>query len=100
MVAPSDTSELQIVEGEDYCTLVTCTPYGINTHRLLVRGHRTDYEEEYEEPETFVVKTSESQWMNEYMKALTISIVVIFVALLLLFVMRAFRRRKHNEESD
>ncbi len=42
VVEPTDYSELAIVEGEDYCTLMTCTPYGINTHRLLVRGHRTD----------------------------------------------------------
>ena len=41
VVEPSDLSELDIVPGMDYCTLVTCTPYGINTHRLLVRGHRT-----------------------------------------------------------
>jgi sortase A len=33
---------LQIEEGKDYCTLVTCTPYGVNTHRMLVRGHRVD----------------------------------------------------------
>lgn len=39
-VLPSETSDLQIVQGKDLCTLVTCTPYGINTHRLLVRGHR------------------------------------------------------------
>jgi sortase A len=47
IVDPDDVSALQIVEGEDLCTLVTCTPYGINSHRLLVRGHRianlTDY---------------------------------------------------------
>lgn len=42
VVEPSDLSELRIVEGMDYCTLITCTPYGINTQRLLVRGHRTD----------------------------------------------------------
>ncbi len=42
IVEPTDFSELAIVEGEDYCTLMTCTPYGINTHRLLVRGHRVD----------------------------------------------------------
>ena len=42
IVEPSQVSELQIVEGEDLCTLVTCTPYGINTHRLLVRGHRIE----------------------------------------------------------
>ena len=40
IVEPTDLSDLQIVKGKDYCTLVTCTPYGINTHRLLVRGHR------------------------------------------------------------
>lgn len=42
VVEPTDLTELQIVPGKDYCTLVTCTPYGINTHRLLVRGHRVD----------------------------------------------------------
>ncbi len=42
IVEPFDTEDLVIVEGEDYCTLVTCTPYGINSHRMLVRGVRTD----------------------------------------------------------
>lgn len=42
IVEPQDTSNLTIVPGKDYCTLVTCTPYGINTHRLLVRGHRVE----------------------------------------------------------
>ena len=46
IVLPSDTEALKIVEGDDYCTLVTCTPYGINTHRLLVRGHRIENAEE------------------------------------------------------
>ena len=41
-VLPHDTSFLGIYPGEDYCTLVTCTPYGVNTHRLLVRGHQVD----------------------------------------------------------
>ena len=40
IVEPTDLSNLQIKKGKDYCTLVTCTPYGVNTHRLLVRGHR------------------------------------------------------------
>ena len=42
IVEPQDTAATLIEDGKDYCTLVTCTPYGINTHRLLVRGHRTD----------------------------------------------------------
>ncbi len=42
IVEPEDLSHLLIEDGKDYCTLITCTPYGINTHRLLVRGHRVD----------------------------------------------------------
>lgn len=42
IVEPDDTQALQIEEGQDLCTLVTCTPYGINSHRLLVRGHRVE----------------------------------------------------------
>ena len=40
IVEPDDLSNLQIIEGQDLCTLITCTPYGVNTHRLLIRGHR------------------------------------------------------------
>lgn len=42
IVEPQQVEALRIVEGKDYCTLVTCTPYGINSHRLLVRGHRIE----------------------------------------------------------
>ena len=42
IVLPKQTEELRIEQDKDYCTLVTCTPYGINTHRLLVRGHRIE----------------------------------------------------------
>lgn len=42
IVEPDDTSLIQIIDGKDYCTLLTCTPYGINTQRLLVRGHQID----------------------------------------------------------
>lgn len=44
VVLPNESQDLVIVEGEDYCTLTTCTPYGINSHRLLVRGHRVPNE--------------------------------------------------------
>ena len=52
-VEPDDVEALEIVEGEDLCTLVTCTPYGVNSHRLLVRGHRV----EMQDAEAFVVPT-------------------------------------------
>jgi sortase A len=42
VIVPTEISNLQIIEGGDYCTLFTCTPYGINTHRLLVRGVRIE----------------------------------------------------------
>lgn len=44
-VEPDETEALQVEEGEDLVTLLTCTPYGVNTQRLLVRGHRVPYEE-------------------------------------------------------
>ncbi|MCI5724241.1 MAG: sortase [Erysipelotrichaceae bacterium] len=43
-VLPDEVEELQIVDGQDYITLLTCTPFGVNDHRLLVRGHRIDYD--------------------------------------------------------
>ena len=46
IVEPHVVEDLHIVEGKDYCTLVTCTPYGINSHRLLIRGHRIETQEE------------------------------------------------------
>lgn len=46
IVEPHETQALQIVEGEDLCSLITCTPYGINSHRLVVRGHRVENQEE------------------------------------------------------
>ena len=49
IVEPDDTKDLLIEEGKDLLTLVTCTPYGINSHRLLVRGHRISAEEEARE---------------------------------------------------
>ncbi len=46
-VEPDDIEPLYVVEGEDYCTLITCTPYGVNSHRMLVRGKRIENEKQY-----------------------------------------------------
>ena len=43
VVLPEETDDIRIVPGKDYVTLLTCTPYGVNSHRLLVRGERTEY---------------------------------------------------------
>lgn len=88
VVVPEDTDNLAIVKGKDYVTLVTCTPYGVNSHRLLVRGIRTDYiEEEYLEERK---KNRSSIWMEEYKKALLIGVIV---ALLLIVSIMLFRKR-------
>ena len=57
VVLPTEIDRLKIEEGEDYVTLVTCTPYGVNTHRLLIRGVRTEYEGQ--ESDTYVEEKEE-----------------------------------------
>ena len=72
-VLPYETDLLGIVPGEDLCTLVTCTPYGINTHRLLVRGSRIPYEEAaVMEEETASVEPAASTWEAKYLQGLPI----------------------------
>ena len=72
-VLPHDTTYLGLEENKDLCTLVTCTPFGVNTHRLLVRGHRISYTpEDSENPTTELAETNEtvdSTWEQEYVKA-------------------------------
>lgn len=77
-VLPTDTSLLQIEDGKDYVTLVTCTPFGVNTHRLLVRGHRVPYtpEQETEVAETQKVTSS---WTRHYLTDLTIGLGAVAV---------------------
>ena len=57
VVKPDETESLVIVKGEDKVTLITCTPYAVNTHRLLVTGHRVDYDEAQYEQENSILRT-------------------------------------------
>lgn len=75
-VLPTDTSLLQIEDGEDQVTLVTCTPFGVNTHRLLVRGHRVPYVPE-QEAETVKTQKVTSSWTRHYLTGLTIGLGVV-----------------------
>ena len=79
-VLPYDTSLLEIEPEEDLCTLVTCTPYGVNTHRLLVRGSRILYVEQSED-ETILaeIPTVKSTWEQQYVKGLGVGILVVAV---------------------
>lgn len=82
VVEPQDTKELQIMEGKDLVTLVTCTPYGVNDKRLLVRGVRTAYHAKEEE---IRARNHHSQWMEVYKRA-------IFAGLLIICVLIAARK--------
>lgn len=72
-VLPTDTHLLQIEDGKDYVTLVTCTPFGVNTHRLIVRGYRVPYVPE-QEATAAAEKPAESSWTRHYLTGLTIGL--------------------------
>lgn len=90
-VLPTDTSLLQIEDGKDYVTLVTCTPFGVNTHRLLVRGHRVPYVPE-QEATAAVEKPVASSWTRHYLTGLGIGLGAVAVAGSGYFLMR---RKRH-----
>lgn len=75
-VLPTDTSQLQIEDGKDLVTLVTCTPFGVNTRRLLVRGHRVPYVPEQEVPAA-AEKPVASSWTQHYLTGLGIGLGVV-----------------------
>lgn len=77
-VLPTDTSLLQIEDGKDYVTLVTCTPFGVNTHRLLVRGHRIPYTPE-QATAAAVEKPVTSSWTQHYLTGLGIGLGAVAV---------------------
>ena len=77
-VLPTDTSLLQIEDGKDYVTLVTCTPFGINTHRLLVRGHRVPYTPEQDVVAVETQKTA-SSWTQHYLTGVGIGLGAVAV---------------------
>ena len=90
-VLPTDTSRLQIEDGKDLVTLVTCTPFGVNTHRLLVRGHRVPYVPEQEAPAA-AEKPVASSWTQHYLTGLGIGLGAVAVAGSGYFLMR---RKRH-----
>lgn len=90
-VEPEDTSALQIISGEDLCTLMTCTPYGINTHRLLIRGHRAESLLESEAAE--ITPNTEHIKLRTLISYVAILLIVI-ILILLIFLKRKRKSRK------
>jgi len=104
-VEPSETDALQVDKDMDYCTLVTCTPYGVNTHRLLVRGHRVDYVEDEEVTNEKTGLTARSIYTNYAIWAAA-GFIIAFAFLLIVTVLRntaskaAEARRKKAENKE
>ena len=88
IVEPHETDALKIEPGKDLCTLVTCTPYGINTHRLLVRGHRVENEREAKT----VRVTSDAIQIEPYLVAAVVAVPILLVLLIVLLIPK--RRKK------
>ena len=98
-VLPYETDLLGIVPGEDLCTLVTCTPYGVNSHRLLVRGSRIPYEEAAAmEEETASVEPIASTWEAKYLQGLLFGCAAAGgVSVVVLLAVRIKERTQHRK---
>ena len=91
-VSPNDTSDISIVPGQDYVTLLTCTPYGINSHRLLVRGTRIDYQEAEEIVEQMPQEPVKSVWKEQYLKGILTGLFILMGIILVLCIISLIRR--------
>ena len=94
VVLPEEMSDLEIEEGKDLCTLVTCTPYGINTHRLLVRGHRTEYVEKKVEEEQKEIQTKKTD--IRLMIAGGAGVLILLIIIIVIVIKR--RRKRRNQQ--
>ena len=93
-VLPHDTTRLGVESGQDLCTLVTCTPYGVNSHRLLVRGCRIPYEE----AEELVGKLAQAEqpsstWGQKYAMGIALGLLIVLVIVMSLAFTARLRRQ-------
>ena len=95
IVEPQDVAALQIVEGKDYCTLVTCTPYGVNTHRLLVRGQRIENIEEAK-----AVRITADAIQIEPLLVAPIVAIPMLLLILILPLLPKKKKKKHGGDAD
>ena len=97
VVEPEVISDLARVPGKDYATLVTCTPYGVNSHRLLVRGRRIDYIPEVEK-KLLEDSNPGAQWFTQWNMVIGLAIGAALAVIIILVVV--FRRKKDAKEAE
>lgn len=97
VILPDDIDELQITSGKDLITLVTCTPYGINTHRLLVKAERTEYEEYVTDEKEINTDNSNSENKEEknyYIEGIKIGILIFIVIIIIMIIIFIIKKKK------
>ena len=102
-VLPDDTSYLSIRQDEDICTLITCTPYGVNTHRLLVQGYRVPYEQETISAIVTAATGGESRvssWQQQYFDGIYYGIILADTVVLVWVIVRETRRDHRRKEAQ
>lgn len=96
-VLPHDTTFLGIEQGKDLATLVTCTPFGVNTHRLLVRGSRIAYTEKVEEAVTLIAEEPvESTWEEQYEEGLLYGMLAVLILLAIVIFFTLYWRHANE----
>lgn len=95
IVEPNETEALLIEEGKDLCTLVTCTPYGVNSHRLLVRGHRVENVED----SAVVRVTADAVQVEPLLVAVIIAIPIVIILLSILISIDSKKNKKDKKNS-
>ena len=96
IVLPHEISALQIVPGQDYCTLVTCTPYGVNSHRILVRGHRIENQKEAKA----IRVTSNAVMIEPLLVAPVLAAPVLLVLLIIVLIPRKSRSHRGGDKFE
>ena len=97
VILPDEIDELQITSGKDLITLVTCTPYGVNTHRLLVKAERTEYEEYVTDEKEINTDNSNSENKEEknyYIEGIKIGILIFIVIIIIMIIIFIIKKKK------
>ena len=98
VVEPTDIDLIRIDTQQDYVTLLTCTPYGVNTHRLLVRGHRVKMAEEDIAEVEEKAEPAASTWIEKYEQGILIGVAIFLGLLLIALLVYFIKRRKDKKE--